>query len=263
MMAAITTLTKTCRGRLVHSRDIPLAFGGTHSRSARVTRVFTPGYGVVLAAAAASSSSSSSSDMSSEKPEKSYERRMKVDNVSWGTNALQHCSSALSAVNENGPFNLALYAVDARPTKLEVRLDNLDDPRGSPSLVHVESFSRELLRRLEASWEDDGSFPLEQVDVEVSTAGANRAVHVPDELERFKGQPLDVVWTNEGGKRRAETLMYSPDDAPTDGVQLAFRYAQVKANRGEKGRPMSRKKREEVLLMDAHAVASAHIHVDL
>ena len=183
-------------------------------------------------------------------------RRTNVGSVAWGDSALAHADAALAQVNEAEGWELALYSVEARYDKLSVSLDDVRDPRGSPTLVHIEAFSRALLHILEARWEEDGSFPLEQVDVEVSSAGANRAVAVPDELARFAGQPLDVSWTDDEGRARSEVLAYSPDDADGGGL-LAFRYALVRANRGEKGRPMPRARRDAVLRVRASSVSCA------
>jgi ribosome maturation factor RimP len=77
---------------------------------------------------------------------------------------------------------------------IEVDLDNLNDPRGSVSLTDCENVSHRLIEQLEANFSDSN------YTLQVSSAGAERELKLPDELGRFKKLPLKLSFILEGKK---------------------------------------------------------------
>lgn len=88
----------------------------------------------------------------------------------------------------------------------EVVLDGLNDPVGAVDLDDCEGFSRRLSevldRTVEGRTNDDSEdrwvdvlpagLTIDNYSLEVSSAGAERELRLPDELERFRGQPLKL-----------------------------------------------------------------------
>ncbi len=84
--------------------------------------------------------------------------------------------------------------------KIRVLLDKTSDPRGSVTIEECETYSRLFRMKLDAeiSESDQKSYSLE-----VSSAGAEREISFPDDLERFKELPMKVSFLNEGTVRNA------------------------------------------------------------
>lgn len=90
--------------------------------------------------------------------------------------------------------------------KIEVELDGLTHPTGSVSIGQCEQFSRSFSNAVD-QWVADSSIKksteLEEITaenylLEVSSAGATREIELPQELERFKGMPLKLKYTEDG-----------------------------------------------------------------
>lgn len=116
------------------------------------------------------------------------------------------------------PDGIGIYEARVLPASggfhFEVVLDGLTDPRGAVPLAICESFSRDLVRRIdecvlarsseagveaahlnprpELDWSEvlPPNLSEENYTLEVSSAGAERRLRLPDDLERFAGQPL-------------------------------------------------------------------------
>ncbi|MBI39710.1 MAG: hypothetical protein CMF59_08925 [Leptospiraceae bacterium] len=86
---------------------------------------------------------------------------------------------------------------------IEVQLDDLNHPTGSVDLEQCETFSRALIERLDAALESDRrSLPAdlnaENYSLEVSSAGAERQLRLPGDLERFMASPMKLQFEEEG-----------------------------------------------------------------
>ncbi len=112
----------------------------------------------------------------------------------------------------------------------EVVLDGLADPRGAVSLAQCESFSRNLAHYLDERIlaAEDSSAPgdvelpagltVENYTIEVSSAGAERRLRLPEDLERFKGQPirLKLPVRTEDGKETVSVRLVVFDGRQAD-----------------------------------------------
>ena len=86
------------------------------------------------------------------------------------------------------------------------------------------------------------------------TQGAERAVSVPDQLERFKALPMSVSW--EGQQRVLSFVSCS-------GETVVWQLANVAANRKVKGRAaLSKKQQQERFEVPVRALEAVHLYVD-
>jgi ribosome maturation factor RimP len=101
------------------------------------------------------------------------------------------------------PDGVAVYDARIWPASggfhCEVVLDGLQDPRGAVSVEQCESCSRALAALLDRQVQEPeeqwaGILPpgltAENYSLEVSSAGAERRLRLPEDLERFRGLPM-------------------------------------------------------------------------
>ena len=87
--------------------------------------------------------------------------------------------------------------------------------------------------------------------------GAERAVSVPGQLERFRDLPMLVSW---GGQQK----VLSFDSLSADGSTTVWRLANVGANRKVKGRlTLSNKQRQERYELPCTQLDSVRLHLDI
>ncbi|WP_243393422.1 ribosome maturation factor RimP [Leptospira perolatii] len=95
-----------------------------------------------------------------------------------------------------------MYAlkVSQRPnhTLIEVELDHLENRFGSVSLLECEQVSRKLKEELERI------SPDLDYTLKVSSAGAERSLDLPGDLDRFRGIPVRLVYRVEGSDTQKE-----------------------------------------------------------
>lgn len=150
----------------------------------------------------------------------------------------------------------------------------MTDRYGSPSLDEVESFSRSLVASLEDSM---GEEEAGQIEIEVSSPGAERQVKIPLELSRFAELPMKVLYrqatAGSGGEQGIELQILqfiNLEDKTTgsggadDPVTFSmWKLADVKANRTGKGRPLNKKQRETVIEINLADIEKIYLHVDM
>lgn len=101
------------------------------------------------------------------------------------------------------PDGIGIYEARVLPASggfhFEVVLDGLTDPRGAVTIAQCDTFSRDLVAlldqvilELDSIWAGvlPANLNAENYTIEVSSAGAERRLRLPDDLERFKGQPI-------------------------------------------------------------------------
>lgn len=100
------------------------------------------------------------------------------------------------------PVKLYALMVSQRPnhTLIEVELDHLEHPYGSVSLLECEQVSRKLNEELERI------FPDLNYTLKVSSAGAERKLVLPGDLDRFRGIPVRLVYRVEGESGEKEGI---------------------------------------------------------
>lgn len=101
---------------------------------------------------------------------------------------------------------LAVYSIKVTRRKsyslIEINLDNLEHPYGSVSIRDCEEISHTLHQKL------DEKFPNENYTLQVSSAGAEREIQVPDEFERFRNLPLKIQFVDETGSTKVEVVKF-------------------------------------------------------
>ena len=146
-----------------------------------------------------------------------------------------------------------------RDARVTVRLDKPSDRFGSPSVDDLSAFSTAFDEALEVA----GAAPGEMT-VEVSSAGAEREVRLPRDLDRFKGLPMSVRYEPEpGATPLTEALELLEYDAQA-GTTL-WKLAAVRANMVglKKGQPMSKKMRERRVALPLAQLQKVHLILDV
>ncbi|KAL4450678.1 hypothetical protein ABPG77_001034 [Micractinium sp. CCAP 211/92] len=182
--------------------------------------------------------------------------------VEWGEKALAVVQQLLEspAAADAGLQDIRLFSFRAIPSskRLDIRLDKLTDQYGSPSLDDVATFSRQFNEAYEAAV---GETAAGEIEVEVSSPGAERQVRVPVELERFAELPMRVEYCLEGDKVDVKVLGFESHDAAA--ALTRWRLADVRVNRtGGKGRGLSRKQRDAVFELPLSAIRRVNLHID-
>ncbi|ASV10949.1 MULTISPECIES: ribosome maturation factor RimP [Leptospira] len=100
------------------------------------------------------------------------------------------------------PVKLYSLKVNQRPNHslIEIVLDNLEHPYGSVSLLECEQVSRKLKEELERI-SPDLDFTLK-----VSSAGAERKLDLPGDLDRFRGIPVRLVFRSVESEKHQEGI---------------------------------------------------------
>jgi len=82
---------------------------------------------------------------------------------------------------------------------IQIELDNLNDPFGSVTVDICENFSKDFIQSLDERLASDKiafNLPMDlEIDnytLEVSSAGAEREIQFPNDLERYKELPLKI-----------------------------------------------------------------------
>ncbi|WP_010575371.1 ribosome maturation factor RimP [Leptospira kmetyi] len=100
------------------------------------------------------------------------------------------------------PVKLYSLKVNQRPNHslIEIVLDNLEHSYGSVSLLECEHVSRKLKEELERI------SPDLDYTLKVSSAGAERKLDLPGDLERFRGIPVRLIFLSEGSENPQEGI---------------------------------------------------------
>lgn len=180
----------------------------------------------------------------------------------WGEEAYKVAGKMMS---EDPTFeHFAIYSFKTRHrSRLEIALDKTDDPRGSPTLDDVALFARSLRTGLEAVMGDKA----DALEIEVSTAGAEREIRLPHELERFRQFPMRVVYRNStAGGAEMENVMDFKGMDPDDSSLSEWRLADVKANRwvDKRGKvmPLRRRDKDRQMLIPVVDLVRVYMHLD-
>ena len=176
------------------------------------------------------------------------------ENTEWGQRALEVAQQVLATNND---LSLYSFRAIANSKTVDIRLDKLSDTYGSPTLDEIGAFSRDFNERFEAIVGEEEAGGIE---IEVSSPGATRTVKVPEELERFKELPMEVVTADEPVAR----VMVFKGFGGEDSTYTEWMYADVKANRSlNKGRGLNKKARETVFVFKTQDILKLNIHIDL
>lgn len=118
----------------------------------------------------------------------------------------------------------------------------------------------------------------EELTVEVSSPGAERQVRIPQDLLRFQGLPMRVMYDTAaaGGEASPKGKEAAAAGAVSDELfdLVAFdeaagvttwQVANVRANRAhlKKGQPLSKKVKDRRITLPLSALRTIHLHIDV
>lgn len=177
----------------------------------------------------------------------------------WADAALEITQEILHREEMKG---LELYAFAAIPSSkvLRLRLDKLEDEYGSPSLEDITNFSRALSMGLDERFGEEVSGDIE---MEVSSPGAERVLRLPGELARFQNLPLRVQFLREDGKVDTKVLRLKEYDA--EGEMTTWGLADVAVNKQgkKKGQGLNRKERDAEWRIPVATLQEVRVHLDI
>lgn len=114
-----------------------------------------------------------------------------------------------------------VFSAKINPVKkgfhIQIELDGLQNAHGAVSIGDCEAYSGRISAILdEMIAAEDASLPpgmaVDNYTLEVSSAGAERELKVPQEFERFKDLPIKIVYRQEG-KAGTGVFLYKGKDA--------------------------------------------------
>ena len=122
----------------------------------------------------------------------------------------------LSKVAENG---MGIYSAKIQKTAggyfFDIQLDRFDNEYGSVSIDECEKYSRDVVELIDSTVRDGGEYRAllpeqlteENYTLQVSSAGAERRLKIPEDLDRFKSKPLRLRYEFED-KRDQILVLY-------------------------------------------------------
>ncbi|PKA50890.1 hypothetical protein AXF42_Ash007545 [Apostasia shenzhenica] len=184
-----------------------------------------------------------------------------LGDVNWGEHAVSLAREVLRSFGDD----MALYAFKISPKGyIYLRLDKLTNKFGCPAIDEIDKFSDLYKKRLDEAGLA-GQLPLD-LALEVSSPGAERLLRVPQDLDRFRGMPMEVHYIEENQETKKQqqaekVLMLESIDAEAE--ICVFKLANAKENRGEveKGRTMSRKQRDRRLKLPFKSISKIKLYV--
>lgn len=178
-----------------------------------------------------------------------------VENDDWGKKALD---CVMDILGKDDTMELYSFRAISGRKCVDIRLDKITDQYGSPSLDEIGAFSRAFNELFEASVGEEAAG---EIEIEVSSPGATRAVKIPHELSRFSSLPMVVCSKDTPEPRIFEFVELIDTISPPS---VVWRYADVKANRSlGKGRGLSKKQKELTITIPLEDLVSVNLHIDL
>jgi ribosome maturation factor RimP len=153
-----------------------------------------------------------------------------------------------------------VYSAKIHPVKkgfhIQIELDGLKDAHGAVSIGDCEEYSARISSMLdEMIAAEDASLPpgiaVDNYTLEVSSAGAERELRLPQEFERFKDLPIKIVYRQEG-KTGTGVFLYKGKDAEGKFLFESF----------ETRRRKTEKRRSEKMELDLSDIQRVNLFLD-
>lgn len=157
-----------------------------------------------------------------------------------------------------GP-GLAVFSANMHPVKsgfhIQVELDGLSHPQGAVSVGDCEEFSKRLSNLIDEAVERQepgvpAGFTAENYTLEVSSAGAERELRLPQDLLRFKEVPIKLRYEEDG---KEDTAIVTSAGKGEDGLYLFLAF---------KGRRKQRKQKFKELRLEESKIRKANLFLD-
>ena len=168
-----------------------------------------------------------------------------------------------------GIYSIRLYP-SAGGFHFEIQLDGINHPRGAVNLADCESYSRHFAEKLDAELalrKDDYLFienlAEDNYTLEVSSAGAERELRLPEDLDRFKELPLKMIYLD-GEKKTVKHVIYSRS-VIEDGLELFVFLPYLPRGKKMKAQKMKKNlsdKEIEMLKIPLHDIVRINLFLD-
>ncbi|KAH9545434.1 hypothetical protein CY35_12G048200 [Sphagnum magellanicum] len=185
----------------------------------------------------------------------------------WSQTVLDLATDVLTEFN--GELAIFAFKVFKESGVIRVRLDKLSDKYGSPTIDEIHQFSSSYSKRLEQAGEA-GIIP-KNLALEVSSPGAERVLHIPQDLERFKQLPMYVRYLESGEEKETEAEAKEKDgileleSVDTETGSSVWKLATVRINCKlvGKGRGLNKKNREWRQHLPFDSIRLVRLYIDL
>lgn len=182
--------------------------------------------------------------------------------------------SLVAFLQQAAPADTAVLSAELAPVgadfHLSVVLDDLMHPQGSASLEQCEQFSNNLAALMEGREPvEPWGLGSENYSMEVSSAGAERQLRLPEDLLRFAANPLRVRFSREGRSfDELVTYVHDVENGAQSAASGKLRFAQYiprrKRNRSVHMRGSSYFKQHgvEALELELSEIERANLYLD-
>merc|ERR1711976_39219 len=179
--------------------------------------------------------------------------------TTWGEAALKIAQDVLQQPNMQG---LELYSFSAisESRVLRVSIDKLEDEFGSPSIEDITNFSRAMNVGLEEALGEDVAGDLE---IEVSSPGAERVLRLPGELARFQQLPMQVEYQQPDSNVDTRVLRLLEYDDAAQSTKWGLADVAVNKKGKKKGQGLNRKERDMVFEIPVPSIRRVRLHLDM
>lgn len=180
----------------------------------------------------------------------------------------------MAFLQQAAPADTAVLSAELAPVgadfHLSVVLDDLMHPQGSASLEQCEQFSNNLAALMEGREPvEPWGLGSENYSMEVSSAGAERQLRLPEDLLRFAANPLRVRFSREGRSfDELVTYVHDVENGAQSAASGKLRFAQYiprrKRNRSVHMRGSSYFKQHgvEALELELSEIERANLYLD-
>lgn len=181
-----------------------------------------------------------------------------MDETEWEQIALEKAQESLQP-------EMAVYAFQVHfqknEIKIQVLLDKLSDKYGSPNVEDCELFSRNYSSRLQQLTEE-GKLP-ENYSLEVSSAGAEREIRYPQDMERFRSYPMKVQYIGDNDKIISRVFTF----VETKGSTTYWQSVETKLQRKQKlqqkaGQKKGKKAKVEMFEIEKNKIQRINLYLD-
>jgi ribosome maturation factor RimP len=148
-----------------------------------------------------------------------------------GTQVYEAAEKAISQLMEDQGVNLAIFSFgfEASQGKAYLRLDKLDNKYGSPTLDEIDMVSRKYGEVLA---QELGEAVADDIEVEVSSPGAERQLVIPQDLTRFGDLALCVELPKDSFELEGVEVKKSKNDMHTT-IKVVMEVRDVSSEREE------------------------------
>lgn len=176
-----------------------------------------------------------------------------MNTIDWQYTAREAAKDLVAQMSGFGIYDFQIY-LQKKESKIHILLDKLTDKYGSANVLDCERFSKNYSNRLEVLAMEK-KIP-ENYSLEVSSAGAEREIRFPQDIERFRSLPMKVQFIGDNEKLIYKVLSFIER-------KEEISYWQEMQTRQERKKQLGKKKKKaEMLSIENNKIQKIHLFLD-